>query len=308
VADPVLLDERLISGKGVLKIPSEARKLRYFRVFFDVVRPPKNPYLSQEWNPPQGLYARMVYRRDGYVQSSDSLKFKREERRFIADIAGQSLIATKCAYEGTLISFANLATGLGLTVTAVTDLIQDFQTLQLSWDEILFACYSDTALQVRLYGTDYDYCNEDPTPPNDPPPPPPPLPELPPGTPIGDISPPYDPDTNDDGNTQPYPDDSIPAPPELPGVTCQAYTLRIRIFSDGYGDPTPGYFDYEYTPYGPVFIELRDDPTPTRAYLISRSGYPLACSEEPTEELIINLGSFVITGYEVLEFTEFTPP
>lgn len=304
MATPELLDERLISGRGVLKIPEAARKMRYFRVFFDVIRDPRNPYLSFQWNPPQGLYARLVFRRNGYVQSYDDMKFEREERRFVADIAGQSLIAIKCAYEGTLQSYVNLAVGLGLTVTSVVNLIEDFQTLQLTWDEILFSCYADTALQVRLYGTDYDYCGPLPSPPNDPPPPPPPLPKVPPGTPIGDISEPYDPDTNDGGNTQPFPDDSIPPPNEPPGLACVQYRIVVRVLSDeAFGEPTPGYRDFTVEGWG-EFSDPYIEESTNSVKIDFRGSLLGPCLESQISELIVNLGGFLILGLQVQEFTE----
>lgn len=310
-----MLDERIISGKGVLKIPPAALKYRYYILYMDVIRRPKNEYSNYTWNPTKSFYANLAFRRDEYVQFDQQLHYTRQCFTYVNDIAGEALIAIKCAYAGILQSFVNLVTGLGGTpggigiyVSGVENQIEDYKSLALGWDEILFNCYSSTALQVRIYGLKYDSCDPEKDDPYYPPPPPPPLPEVPPDTPIGDISPPYDPDTNDDGNTDPFPDDSIPVPPDLPGEVCTLYHLVIRIFSDGYGEPTPGYFDYEYFPYGEVFIELRDEPTPNRAYIISRSGYPLGCSETPTEDLIINLGSYTISSYEILVFEEYTPP
>lgn len=289
MAEPVLLDQRIISGKGIIRIPTAARKSRYYRLFLDVIREPKNKYANFQWNPPQSLYARFTYLRDEYVQAYDEMKFDREERRQINDVAGQTLIAVKCAYDGTLTSFANIATGLGLTVTSVTDLIQDFQNLQLSWDEIRFSCYADTAIQVRLYGTNYDTCDPEKDDQDDPPPPPPPRDKVPPGTPIDDISRPYDEESNDGGNTDPFPDDSLEEPEGQ--IECQLYDVTIRCFP-----LEPELYPQEvYTRrmYGPI-IGATPNNEGRNAAIICRGGPdsfdppPSPCLEVDTECVVIS--------------------
>lgn len=229
-----LLDTRRISGRGVLKVPPTALEYRYYTMFVDLLRRPGNAYGSLEWNPTKSLYARMAFRRNEYVVFDDTIDYEKQQFTYVNDISGQTLIAVKCAYEGILQSFVNLVTGLGGTpggvgifVTGVENKIADFQTLALGWDEVLFRCYSDTALLVRFYGTDYDRCNPEEDDGDNPPSPPPPPPPLPPGTPINNLSQPYDPGTDDDGNTSPYPgDDSI----DLPfGIDCVVYDVTLSI-------------------------------------------------------------------------------
>jgi hypothetical protein len=227
MATLTLQDERLISGKGVLKVPAGVFQDRYYILYLDVVRRPKNEYRSFEWNPPQSVYARFVYRKDGYVQNADIMRYQREERTYVNDITGQNLRAIKCAYEGTLESFNRLSAALGLVVLPYTNLILEYKSLSLGWDEILFQCYADTAIQCRFYSLDYDVCN----PANDqtdlPPPPPPPLPPVPPGTPIGSISPPYD-DDDDGGNTVPFPGDESEEPPPVI-EPCSKLLVTVRV-------------------------------------------------------------------------------
>lgn len=229
-----LVEERLISGKGVLRVPSAARKARYWIMYADVIRLPTNEYRELNWNPYQSLYARMVYRRDGYVQIYDHIRFTREQRTYINDITGQNLRAIKCAYEGTLISFNRLAAALGTVVLPYTNLIEDYESIALSWDEILFSCYSDTALQIRFFKKDYDVCNPENDDSDYPLPPPPPLPRVPPGTPIGSISPPYDEGSNDDGNTDPFEgDESEPPPPPEPEPCDKCLVTLLVSFQNG---------------------------------------------------------------------------
>lgn len=228
MAELVKLDERLISGKGVLKVPAGAFQDRYYILYLDVVRRPKNEYRSFEWNPPRSVYARLVFRKDGYVQSEDIMRYQREERTYVNDISGQNLRAIKCAYEGILISFDRQNAALGLIPLPYDNLILEYKSLSLGWDEILFQCYADTAIQARFYSLDYDTCN----PANDqtdlPPPPPPPLPPVPPGTPIGDISPPYE-GEDDGGNTVPFPDDSTPPPPPPDPEPCDKVRVTLTV-------------------------------------------------------------------------------
>ena len=302
------LGERIISGKGVLKVPDVDASYRYYLMLVNVIREPKNLYQSYEWNPTKSMYARLVFRRDKYVLFDDKVEYDGQCFQYINDISGQALIAVKCAYDGILQSFVNLINGLagtpggvGIFVEGVTDLIKDYENLDLGWDEVLFRCYSSTALQVRFYGLKYDVCDPDKDKKHRPPPPPPPLPKVPPDTPIGDISPPYEGD--DDGNTAPFDGDTSPAPPELPGVNCQAYRITVRIFSPGIGGETPGQQDFTSEVYGEIEIALRDDPTPTRAYLRHHGATTGACLLDFTEDLIINVGA-EITGYDVVLFEE----
>lgn len=227
------IQERLISGKGVLKIPESALDSRVWIMYADVVRKPKNEYQEFNWNPPQSLYARMTYLRGGYVQTSDYLKFTREQRVYINDISGQNLRAIKCAYEGILQTFFNLGNALQLPSISITNAIKDYESLSLSWDEIRFSCYADTALQIRFFKLSYDVCNAENDDSKRPPAPPPPLPPVPPGTPIGSISNPYDEDTNDNGNTQPFPGDDFEEQPVIP-QPCDKVRVTVKVtFANG---------------------------------------------------------------------------
>lgn len=247
MAELIKLDERLISGKGVLKVPAGAFQDRYYILYLDVIRRPKNEYLSFEWNPPRSVYARLVFRKDGYVQSEDIVRYQREERTYVNDITGQNLRAIKCAYEGILISFDRQNAALGLIPLPYDNLILDYKSLSLGWDEILFQCYADTAIQCRFYSLDYDTCN----PANDqtdlPPPPPPPLPPVPPGTPIASISPPYDEDSSDDDNTQPFPGDDFEPPfPPLPDNTLIRWNVSTNL------NPRTTYAQAVFTTFTPI--------------------------------------------------------
>lgn len=236
MAEFELLEERIISGKGVLKVPTEALSYRYYTMFVDVYRRPRNEYLNLQWNPAKSMYALMVFRRDGYAQFDGKVEYTRQQFTYQNDVSGQTLIAVRCAYEGILQSFVNLVTGLGGTpggvgifVTGVENKIEDFKNVSLGWDEVLFSCYSSSVLQVRFYGADYDLCNTEDIPSFYPPPPPPPRDELPIDAPVTDISPAYD-FEDDGGNTIPYEGDEFPSFEFPLGETCELYTITLRVF------------------------------------------------------------------------------
>lgn len=245
-----LIQDRVISGKGVLQIPSDgALKVRAYTLCIDVIRDPSNKYLSLDWNPPRSRYANIVYLRKGYALQTSTVEYPKQMYDGIHDISGQVLEAVKCSYKGTLESIYNLALaiagtpgGIGLTPTTIDNLIADYASLRLTWDEIRIKCYADTALQVRLYRLGYDGCGDDsidekPAPETDAP-----IPKVPVGTPVPN-SDPYDEDNSDDGNSIPYPGDA-PLPPE-PCVT----VIRGAGLNANTCDPLGNSGDYIYNGY-----------------------------------------------------------
>jgi len=228
VAEFEKIEERLISGRGVLKVPVNKTKNRMSVLYLDVVRPPRNAYLNKNWNPNRGRYAFLSFLRDDYVISTASMEFTREAYDTISDGSGQTLIAVKCAYEGILQTFTNLGNALLLPSISYQDLIKDYENLRTGWEEVRIQCYADTAIQARLYRLVYDTCDPTKDQQRKPPPPPPPLPRLPAGTPIGDISNGYD-GGDDDGNTVPYDYDDQPyVPPPLPPNTRLKWNLSTN--------------------------------------------------------------------------------
>lgn len=236
MAEYELIEERIISGQGLLRVPIDKVKNRYSVLFLDVIRFPRNAYINRNWNPPRGKYAFLTFVRDTYVIDSKAMEFPSEAYDGIADMAGQTLIAVKCAYQGTLESFRNLTLGLagtpggqGLVYLGMTNLIEDYENLNLAWNEVKIKCYADTAVQARLYRLQYDTCDPDYDKQRQPPPPPPPRDPVPPGTPIDDISEPYDPGSNDGGDSTPFPGDEFPPPFEpLPDNTLLRWNLSTN--------------------------------------------------------------------------------
>ncbi len=249
MAEYELIESRTISGKGVLKIPADKKKNRAFILCADVVRPPKNSYGNFNYNPVRGKYGFLTFLRGGYVINSTSVDYKKQAYDGVNDSSGQTLIAIKCMYRGIMDMFDRLENALVLPPLTTEDLIKEYENLRLSWDECRLVCYADTVLQLRLFRIKYDVCVAEIDDDSAPPPPPPPRTPVDPGTPIDDLDPPYDDDTNDDGNTQPFPGDAFPDAPTpcvtiirgsgLNSSTCGSLGNNGDYSFDGYGELVP---------------------------------------------------------------------
>lgn len=221
-----LIQNRLVSGKGVLKVPSNQLTNRSYSLFLQVVRRPKQEYLNLNYNPSKSRYANLLFLKDDYVVKEYALEYLKARINEEPDKCGQTLIAVKCAYQGLLQSFVNQNLALGLTVTGVTNSITGYTILSLPWNEIRIVCYADTAVQMRLYAEPYAACDNNYISPSSGAPNPPEPTIFSPGTPISasnGLSPPYDYASNDGGNTSPYPGDTIP-----PLTNCTTVTINIR--------------------------------------------------------------------------------
>jgi hypothetical protein len=226
MADYELVEERLISGKGVLRVPQQERPIRHYILYLDVIREPSQKYLNLNYNPGRSRFATCVFERNAYVQSISAMEYPKQLFENVNDITGQNLIAIKCAYQGILETFVNLALAIPVIFpTTLENSIKDYESLDLFWDAVKIVCYADTAIQARLFKLEYDRCQSDFDKKKRPPPPPPPLPPVPPGTAIADISPPYDGDGDD---TDPHPIDDEPPSPYPAGNECQAMRVTVR--------------------------------------------------------------------------------
>lgn len=257
------IQERRISGKGVLQVPTDVVKNRAFILFATVIREPKNKYANYNYNPPKGRYATLTFLRQGYVLDVRPMEYSMQVWDGVNDVSGQTLIAVKCAYEGILQTFYNLSLALGetpggqgLTPLAITDLIKNYENLRLAWDEIRVQCYADTAISLRLDRLKYDVCDIEKDKDKPPPPPPEPEPPIPPGTPIQDLSPPYkegDDLEGDDGNTNPFPGDTPPPPPN-PAPDGLYLEVTVVFMQRGFPDP----ITYKKLTHAPYYVEHHD--------------------------------------------------
>lgn len=232
------IQERNISGKGVLRVPSDFAKSRLRILYCSVIRKPKSEYLNYHYSPPESQYGWLTFWRNGYVVGQAQIKFPMQSFDGVADITSQNLIAIKCMYDGILQSFQNLVNGIagtpggiGIFYAGTVDLIKDYEYLNLAWDEVRVVCYADTALNLKLVALPHDTCDPEKDRPRKPPVPPPPPENVPPGTPIENLDPPYEDPENPDNFTDPYPgDDNSPFPI---GEQCVSYVVSIEAVEFG---------------------------------------------------------------------------
>lgn len=210
------VEERLVSGTGVLRVPALENATRYVSLLCDVIRQPGYTFRSFKYSPYRQRYGTLVFLRKEYVIAEEAIDYTRRRFDFVLDVSGQTLIALKCAHKQTLQQ-------LGSAVSNIAT----FPNLNMLWDEVRLVCQDDTAFQLRLFVDTYSECGDDYYE-KSPPPPPPPLPPSTPGVPIADISPPYE----GDDVTQPFPGDTIPEPDPEGGDTGD--TSPDRIYSVAY--------------------------------------------------------------------------
>lgn len=207
------IEERLISGTGVVRLPPLESAVRYVSLLCDVIRQPTKTDRSFKYSPYRQRYATLVFLRSGYVIQEAAMDYTRRRFDFVLDVSGQTLIALKCSHKQTLQQLGS-----------ATSNIATFPNLNMLWDEIHLVCQDDGAIQCRLFADNYDECGDEYYE-KAPPPPPPALPEVPPGTPIADISPPYE----GDDVTSPFPGDTSPEPPPEGGDTGD--TVQGRVYN-----------------------------------------------------------------------------
>lgn len=295
------LETRLISGKGVVKIPQNTKdytQAKIVTVYATVVRRATSEYLNFAYNPPRSRYCTLNFMRKGYVIMSASMEYSFQSWDFYPEISAQTLYAVECAYQGILQTFVNLGNALSLVPISVTNNIEDWVHTNLLFDEIKVVCYADTAVQISVRSNKYDLCpdqeNKDP---DDPPPPPLNPPVYDPGTPlnVGDniISPPYD-GENDFGDTIPHPiDEPPPPPPEFPqGGNCVAYRISVRAQRN-----TGGFEESTGDFYGAI-DNIGLTAGGTAVTIISKGlwlGWGSPCSPTPTTfDLMTNSGGYVV--------------
>ncbi len=262
------LEERIISGKGLLRVPdnSDTDEARILTLYASVFRRPVNQYLNFAYNPPKSRYATLNFFRETFLLRSVAMEFPSQSWDFSPELNYQNLYALDCVYEGILQTFVNLGNALNLVPVSVVNNISSYRHTKLWFDEIKVVCYADTAIKLTLESKPYDFCpGQEDYQPDPPPPPPPVVSSIPPGTPLGagfPASPAYD-GNNDNGDSVPFDGDESGIPPQLEGDTCSTYTVRlIGEASDNNGG---SWFSIQYTAtvYGEYSLDPIFDGDPT---------------------------------------------
>lgn len=306
MAEYQLIEERLVSGQGVLRFPGFGIKARTYALYLDVVRDAKNKYNNFAWLPSRSRYANITFIKSNYVIDSYAMEFDRSLIFGVNDISGQNLIAIKCAYDGILQSIFNLGQALNANPVSITNLISEYEALNLSWDEIRISCYADTAIQVRLFTLLYDSCDEDFNKVSKPPAPPAPREKVPSGTPIRDISPSYSDTDNPDAITNPFPGDGIPDGSQFPACT----RLRVTYLADRTnvaGQVSPDAVNC-YAPFTSIVIGNNPQSLIMTSFgrIVSGTGnssLPLCLNADVTQEIDFYPGG-VFTSVEILNIEE----
>lgn len=222
--------ERVISGRGLIRIPEEFRKARNILLYVDLVRPAKNLYVNYEWSPNKSFYAHVSFCWGQYVLRTFDINFERQVVPIFNGQPSQNLLSLICATGGLISQIGIFASAQGVVVPSANP-IKTHGYESFECDEIRFDCYSTTALRLLLKASEFDRCNEDDGSSPPPPPPPAPPPRFPADTPIS-VSPPYD-DGNDDGGTVPADGDEFDEFPPTEACTVYQVTYSYDAISGG---------------------------------------------------------------------------
>lgn len=264
----VLYETRRISGRGLFK-RTPLLKDRHFLLYTNLIREPRVNFGSSKFNPDKSEYAKITWLKDGRVLREDAVNYPYQRFSWSVDPTGYLATAIPCMYRSIIDYLDYLAPFVGASplVTDPTDPIY-VEPLQDTFDEIRIVCRADSALECELYELEYDWqCPEgEPTPKE--PIEPPPSEIIDPGTPIDDLSPPYDYDTNDDGNTQPNGIDAFPPEPPPEPEECSLWEIvyRATLFNASTIEQTR---QYKY-PYNEPVISGTADTVVT----VQHSGVP----------------------------------
>lgn len=217
--------ERVISGKGTIRIDSRYNSALSVFLYADLLRNSSNPSINNTWNPDKGFYAHITFCIGDYVLYTFDMNFKQQVWQILSNQEAQNLLSLICAYDGILDSFVQYATAQGIPYVKI-NLIKEHPYLKFVPDRIKFECFGECAIRLVLKGQKLEKCDDDdgtPTPTPEPPPPAPP--EVPPTTPVT-VSEPYD-LPGGDPDTEPFPIDVPPVEPPV-GEECVSYDVTYR--------------------------------------------------------------------------------
>lgn len=282
------VEDRLISGKGIIQIPSDP-KWRYFRLFVDVIRKPRINFFNFKWQKERSEFAKMQWMRGRYVFKEGVVNYI-SQTWDVDPLEASAFHATPiaCSFQAVFDGQSAILAALGVPPGGKLEI--PYEPVSIEVDRIIFECRDETLLQLRLQGLETDVaCPEGKPTPKKPSQPPPPLPELPPNENV-EVSPPYNGDTSDDGETEPFTMDEIPDEPEeqFPiGGQCEVLRIDYRIFVGGEeanGSPTQGVI---FGPLDGVFGRPTTRPGGSGADLVfigrESASTPLGCADEASE-------------------------
>lgn len=239
MAEYLTIQERVVSGRGVLKFEALAQtKYRRFLLYYDVIRFPSNRSINRNYNPSKSFYGTCVFLKDNYVVFERKIEYPAGVFEFTPDIAGQSLIGLICATDLMLAATDTIAVAVQTTTSNLQNTLKEYKSLAVVWDTMKVVCYGEAGIRFRLRGVKYDTCDEayDDSKDDDDPPSPEPG-KVPTPEPLVDdngVSPAYD-AGDDGGDTAPYPGDiEAGGCPPLVWHRVTYSTIPIETFNDYY--------------------------------------------------------------------------
>jgi hypothetical protein len=258
--EPELIEERIISGRGLILIPSEWKDARRYWLYAQVLRVPEPDYRNNKFPRQKGNYANILWLEKEYVCKEESMTYALQRWDWQGDTSGQVQIDQLCIQKVDAQSLRDAVIALGGTIGLT--LYGRLVPLTTGYDRIVFECRDGCALSVQLWGQEYDKCSD-----RDFTPTPTPEPEPEEGEPFPNdipfdgqdgrpaVTQAYD-GENDGGDTVPYDrDEEQEIPPEIP--QCTLLNLTISYTRELDGVTTRQSFNFRaYAPLGE--IEVRE--------------------------------------------------
>lgn len=266
---PFQVDTRLISGNGVIQVPSSVKTARKLWLYADLIRPPSKDFISFKWLYPRSEYAKIQRMQGAYVCEEFNFEFKQQRWEFIVDSAAQSQYETQCSFLALTTSIKNIANAAG--IFTATSPYSKVQPLEVDFDRFVVTCRDDSFISLRLWALLPDLCpdqEQGSVPPPAAPTPPPPIPA---GTPANGFDSAYTPSNPyasqfSSAETQPLAIDKPYVSGNLSQCTRVSVTVQYTFTVSG-GQPVPG--SQQYFAYAPVKRIYVDEISPGGSSLFS---------------------------------------
>jgi len=278
-------DTRQIQNFGIIKLPENTAKIKWYRLVFDLLKPPISTYQNNRYPVPQGFL--------GYVQSIYAERVLQTFRisydnEVITEFSNINLWIhqiNSCALEAILTSFVNLGNSLNVIPIQRNNPIKDFVPFATIPDRFRIQLLTeDTYANITLEYEEMETCEvpgseDSPAPP---PPPPPPPAQLPPDTPAANIppnAPPYE-GPDDDGETF-NPGDRDPD--DFPvGEDCLVYRVTVTVAISADQDDNATSVALYLGPIEDVFVGIAEPGDTTNSVIVIAHGKPGGeCTQEP---------------------------
>lgn len=284
---PYLVEQRNISGRGLLKIPA-SDLYRHLYFYVNVVRLPRTNFTNSKFNPDRSEYAKICWVRNGYVIGEEVIHYESQLIEWSVDATGYLASAMVCMHDNIISYMDYLAPYIPAPPLPDNPANRIWvEPLRTAPHEARVVCRADTSLNIKLYALNYDVTCPDayPTPKL---PPDPPIPaKSPVGVGVG-VSPPYL-DPNDNGNTIPLGIDSIDYP--TVGNQCGYYVVT---WSYKRSDSPGSVYEVRSGVWGPIG---RIRMSPTQAGVVQ-----IECRGSVPAGNCVNFGWYGVQGVNAASF------